>query len=264
MALVQGMVSAPLRLLSYQIGNVQGVGARSRQEDSFGFSNAFDVRSIKNQGMLFVVCDGMGGMKDGKIASETAVASIRESFSHMNRNGNIAEQLKDSVYLAASKVEAILGGMGGSTVVACIIYREMLYYASVGDSFLFLKRGGNLYRINKEHTVCNRIHQAMIRKGEIDPTEGRRDPEAVALTQFLGQVGMNEVDCFVRPMPLKEGDVLFSCSDGIGGVLTDSEVFNSLSYPTPEQMCASLEQGIVMHNKSNQDNYTGIVVKCVK
>ena len=68
------------RLLSYQVANLQGVGARARQEDSFTVANAFDVTEIKEKGLLFVVCDGMGGMKDGKVASETAIASIRNSF----------------------------------------------------------------------------------------------------------------------------------------------------------------------------------------
>jgi len=263
-AYVQEMPMMPLRLLSYQVGNVQGIGTRTRQEDSFGFTNAFDVRMIKNEGLLFVVCDGMGGMKDGKIASETAVSSIRESFSRMNRNGNIVSQLRDSVYLASSKVAALLEGMGGSTVVACVIYKEYLYYASVGDSFLYLKRGDQLYRINKEHTVCNQVHLSAIRSGNVDPTEGREAPEAVALTQFLGRMDLDEVDCFVRPMHLKEGDVLFACSDGIGGVLSENEINYALSLPEPKKMCAAIEQGVIAHNKKNQDNYTGIVIKCVK
>ena len=94
---VQATADTPLRLLSYQVGNVQGIGARARQEDSFGFTNAFDVRLSKNEELLFVVCDVMGGMNEGMISSETAVSSIRESFSYMNRNGNIVSQLKESV-----------------------------------------------------------------------------------------------------------------------------------------------------------------------
>ena len=257
-------VAPPLRLLSYHVGNVQGVGARTRQEDSFGFTNAFDVRSIRDEGLLFVVCDGMGGMKDGKIASETAVSTIREAFTYLDRNGDISMQLRESVYLAASRVEGLLEGMGGSTLVACIIYKEKLYYASVGDSFLYLKRGEHLYRLNREHNMCNQVYLSSIREGIVDPTEGRANPESVALTSFLGMVGFNEIDGFVRPMPLKEGDVIFSCSDGIGGVLNEGEVYYALSQLTPEDMCVSIENGIIVHNKNNQDNYTGIIVKCVK
>lgn len=256
---------APLkRLLSYHVGNLQGIGARARQEDSFTLANAFDVKQMKNNGLLFVVCDGMGGMKDGKVASETAIASIRESFGYMDKAGDIAAQLKESVFLAASRVEAALEGQGGSTVVACYIYNEKLYYASVGDSFLYLKRGDHLYRLNQEHNMCNQIYLSCIREGNLDPSIGREDPESVALTQFLGMIGLDEVDGFVRPMPLKEGDVILACSDGVGGVLSKQEVFSCLNRYAPQEMCQCIENGIVAHNKSHQDNYTAVVVKCVK
>lgn len=251
------------RLLSYQVANLQGVGARARQEDSFTVANAFDVTEIKEKGLLFVVCDGMGGMKDGKVASETAIASIRNSFVEMDRSGNLAEQLKDSIYRAADEVERALGGDGGSTVVACIIFEEKLYFASVGDSFLYLKRGNSLYRLNHEHNLCNQIFRETIQSGSADPTEGLNSPEAVALTQFLGMSGISEVDYLKRPYILQDGDVLLACSDGVGGVLTEREVQDALSQNTSRDMCVMLEQGIVAHAKKHQDNYTALVVKCM-
>ena len=74
-------------LLGYRVANLQGVGARTRQEDSFTVANAFDVVKIRDEGLLFAVFDGMGGMKDGKLASETAVSSMRDSFKAMDREG---------------------------------------------------------------------------------------------------------------------------------------------------------------------------------
>lgn len=68
------------RLLSYQFANMQGIGRRNRQEDAFSQMNVMDVKKIRKEGILFVICDGMGGMADGKMASETAVRSIRASF----------------------------------------------------------------------------------------------------------------------------------------------------------------------------------------
>lgn len=257
-------MAPPARRMSYQIANLQGVGQRARQEDSFSLANAFDVKAMKRDGLLFVVCDGMGGMKDGKIASETAIASIRESFAAMNRQGDIASQIKDSLYLATSRVEAALGGEGGSTAIVSVIYEEKLYYASVGDSYYYLKRGDGIYRLNREHNMCNQIWLECIRDNCMDPTEGRNNPEAVALTQFLGMIGLNDVDGSVRPFTLKENDVLLACSDGVGGTLSEEEVLGALSLSDPQDMCRALEQGIFAHNKVNQDNYTAIVVKCVK
>lgn len=254
----------PYRTLSYHIGNMQGVGARSRQEDSFAVMNAFDVNKIKNNGLFFAVCDGMGGMKDGKVASEAAVSSFRQSFIEMNKDYDIPTQLKNSVFVASDKVEALLGGQGGSTAVVCVIYQNMLYYVSVGDSFLYLKRGNTLLRINKEHNMCNQIYLSCIRDGNMNPFEGRNDSEAVALTQFLGMVGLEEVDCFIKPFPIMEGDVFLACSDGVGGVLSEQEVLYALSLDKPNLICQQLEQSLIAHNKPNQDNYTAVVVKCVK
>jgi protein phosphatase len=251
------------RLLSYQLANLQGIGARARQEDSFTTANAFDVTEIRENGLLFVVCDGMGGMKDGKVASETAIASIRSSFLEMDRSANLAAQLEAAVYRAADAVEGRLGGDGGSTIVAGIIFREQLFYASVGDSYFYLKRGNGLYRLNREHNLCNQIHMENIRAGKLDPEEGRRSPEAVALTQFLGMTGMDDVDCSARPLPLKEGDVLVACSDGVGGVLDEDEMYRALMLEEAQEMCRCMEQGIIAHARRNQDNYTALVVRCM-
>lgn len=251
------------KLLSYQVGNLQEIGARTRQEDSFTFVNAFDVTGIKEKGLLFVVCDGMGGMKDGKVASETAIASIRQSFNDMDRGADLAEQLKESVYLAADEVEKRLEGDGGSTLVAGILFQEKLYYASVGDSFLYLKRGKQLYRLNREHNLCCQMYLESIRSGDMDPNEGRESPEAAALTQFLGMTGLSDVDCSVRPLPVRDGDVLLACSDGVGGVLAEEEILNALSLHSAQEMCQQMKQGIFLHAKVNQDNFTALVVKCL-
>lgn len=250
------------RLLTYQVANLQELGAREWQEDSFATANAFDVTEIRDKGLLFVVCDGMGGMKGGKLASETAVASIRQSFADMDRNADLAKQLRASVYLAADEVGKCLEGNGGSTLVAGILFQEKLYYASVGDSFLFLKRGEQLYRLNREHNLCCQTYLESIRSGNMDPRAGRECGEAMALTQFLGMTGMDDVDCSVRPLPIRDGDVILACSDGIGGVLEEAELLGALSLHSAQAMCQQMKQQIIAHGKKNQDNYTAMVVKC--
>lgn len=251
------------KLLTYQVANLQEVGARARQEDSFTFANAFDVTEIREKGLLFVVCDGMGGMKDGKVASETAIASIRQSFIDMDRSADLAKQLKESVYLAADEVEQRLGGDGGSTLVAGILFQEKLYYVSVGDSFLYLKRGDQLFRLNREHNLCCQTYLENIRSGNMNPQAGRECPEAAALTQFLGMTGLDDVDGSVRPLPVREGDVLLACSDGVGGVLSEEELLGALSLHSSQAMCQQMNQRIIAHAKKNQDNYTALVVKCL-
>lgn len=247
--------------LRYQVYNLQGIGVRARQEDSFTLVNALDEQQYNDRGLMFAVCDGMGGMKDGKIASETAISSFRNFFSKMDRSGEIAMQLKESVFAASKEVESLLDGDGGSTVVIGVILHGQLYFASVGDSYFYLKRDGKLYRLNKEQNLCHQRYLENIREGIWDAEECREDPEAAALTQFLGMPGLSEVDCFVRPMFLRKGDILLACSDGVGGVLAVDELTEALNHP--EEICRQIEQRIAEHANPNQDNYTALIIRCI-
>lgn len=247
----------------YRVANLQGLGARTGQEDSFTVAGAFDAAMVQEKGLFFAVCDGMGGMKDGRLASETAIQSLRQSFQAMDRSQDLAPQLKQSVYQASAQVEARVWGEGGSTVVMGILYQDRLYYASVGDSFLYLLREGNLLRLNAEQNLLHQKYLESIREGSMDPLPLQDLPNGAALTGFLGMPGLDEVDCSVLPLPIDGGDVLLACSDGVGGVLSPEEIAEALQMPTAEEMCASLEARIVSYNRPHQDNYTAIVIKCV-
>lgn len=247
----------------YRVANLQGLGARTGQEDSFTVAGAFDAAMVQEKGLFFAVCDGMGGMKDGRLASETAIQSLRQSFQAMDRSQDLAPQLKQSVYQASAQVEARIWGEGGSTVVMGILYQDRLYYASVGDSFLYLLREGNLLRLNAEQNLLHQKYLESIQEGSMDPLPLQDLPNGAALTGFLGMPGLDEVDCSVLPLPIDGGDVLLACSDGVGGVLSPEEIAEALQLPTAEEMCASLEARIVSYNRPHQDNYTAIVIKCV-
>lgn len=248
--------------LRYETGNLQGIGSRARQEDSFTLMNALDEQKYDSLGLMFAVCDGMGGMKDGKLASEKAISKLREFFDNMDRRGKISEQLRDAVFSASDEVEQVLGGGGGSTAVIGIIFHEKLYFACVGDSFLYLYRNGSLYRLNRHHTICHDLYLGNIRSGSTETQSCREDPEAAALSQFLGMPGLSDVDVTVRPLNLRKEDVLLACSDGVGGVLDESEIIEALAWLSPQDNCSKLEEHIFEQAVPNQDNYTALIVKC--
>lgn len=249
--------------LIYQVANLQGIGSRQRQEDSFTLVNALDPEQYQINGLMFCVCDGMGGMKDGRLASETAISSFRNFFALLDKRSNIAGQLKESVYDASDQVFAALEGDGGSTAVIGIIMHEQLYFASVGDSFLYLNRNGKLIRLNSEHNVCHQRYLENIRDGVFDPLECRSDPEAPALTSFLGMSGELEVDGLVRPLPLQKGDMILACSDGVGGVIGETELNTLMSCISVHQICTDIEQIIAAKARTYQDNYTALLIGCI-
>lgn len=249
-------------LLSCQIAGLQGIGARERQEDSFVCVNASDVTLIREKGLLAVVADGMGGMQDGKIASETAVNCFQSDFNRLDYDADLAAQLRDSVLHANQEVYQILKGEGGSTAVLCLLYREKLFYAGVGDSFLYLKREGELCRVNREHNILHQKLLQAIREGNMEKSEAEGDPEKAALTQFLGMDELTDTDSLRRPLALQGGDVLLLCTDGVGGVLTEECISDCLKLADAGQICAELERNILRENRRNQDNYTILVIRC--
>lgn len=250
------------RLMSYQVANLQGIGTRQRQEDSFAFVNAMDVTEIKNNGMLALVADGMGGMQDGKLVSEAAAEAVAGDFRVMDRGRNPGVQLRDSVFRTNNMLYGRFGGSGGTTLVACIFFQERMYFTSVGDSFLYLRRGDGIYRLNREQTCRQEEYLALLREGDLDTTQADADKEGERLSQFLGSPVLEEVDALCRPWRLCEGDVLLLCSDGVGGVLSEETLFACLGEPTPEQSCRRMEQEILAQGRTHQDNYTALVIAC--
>ena len=249
-------------LLSYQVANLQQKGARPYQEDSFAFVNALDVTEIRENGLMAIVADGMGGMEAGKQVSEMAVSCMVSAFGQMQRNGDLAVQLRNAVVAADDALVQRFKSGGGTTLISCIIYDQKLYFASVGDSYLYLARGGNLYRLNREQNYRHQLYAEAIAAGSIDPTEADQDPDGHRLSAFLGMGGLPDLDYLRRPLPLRDGDILLLCSDGVGGVVTESQIIQNLSSSSAAEMCLNLDESVRRAAHVHQDNYTALVIRC--
>lgn len=253
------------RKLSYQCGAMQGIGSRQWQEDAYTLVNALDVTKAGKEGLLAVVADGMGGMQGGAQASAKAIAVAEADFAILDRTQPLEPQLVGCVEHACEQVYALLHGIGGSTMVSCMLYDQQLYYAGVGDSYLYLLRGGLLRRINREQNLRQKTWLQGIRRGCIDPAQADgSDPQMQAVTQFLGIDRLEDVDCLRRAMPLESGDVLLLCSDGVGGVLTPEEIAQCLSGKSANEACSALNSAVLQKQEPHQDNFTAIVIRCEK
>ena len=248
--------------LIYRFANLQGIGAREYQVDSFAFSDIFDPEMIKTKGVLAVIADGMGGLQHGKTASQTAVSVIRQSFSNIDTSASIVDQLNAMVSQAGAKVEAVINGKGGSTVIIALIFQDKLYFSSLGDSYLYLKRGEWFIRVNRPHNIAAKALADLVERGQTDPKKALIDNDPVALTEFLGKEPVEKIECFVRPLQMHSGDVLLLCTDGVGRTLNEREIRNSLSCDTPARMCSALEDRVIAKRQRNQDNYTALVIQC--
>ncbi len=248
--------------LSYQVGNLQKIGKRAAQEDSFALVNALDVNEMMKNGLFAIVADGMGGMKDGKLVSQMAVESFIHEFHNLNRETDISKQLYDSVIRVNQLIYDKFQGDGGTTIVITMIYQGMTYWVSVGDSSIYLKRNGCLSKLNKDHTYQNELFLNEIYKEEINKTDVESNKDGVRLSEFLGNRDISEIDYNIKPFRLRKDDVILLCSDGVSSYLDEKSILAALEYP-PETACDYFNIMIDQKQNRNQDNYTALVISCL-
>ena len=223
--------------------------------------HAADAGEIARRGLFAVVADGMGGLEDGKQISEGAVDTLLQLFQALNDEGDIPRQLKEGICAVSDGLFQRFAGRSGTTVVAVRIFQDGLHWVSVGDSAIYLMRGGGVFQLNQEHTYLNQLYARELEQERIDKSRAEQDEDARRLTAFVGMPQLEQVDYSLRPLPLQAGDRILLCSDGISGVLSPPELMEAMALE-PDRGCSLLESMVLEKNLPEQDNYTGIIISC--
>ena len=242
--------------LIYTAAALKAMGERAYQEDTYTITDR-----AGDGALLAMVADGRGGMQDGRMASRAAVKEVKEAFLHMDLRERLPDQLREAFVRASDRIYAQLQAEGGSTGIACVFYDGGLYYASVGDSCLLLRRGQNIYHLNRRQNMYFAVCMSRLREGLTDRAPAEQHAQRRALTDYLGKKQLIDIDRFLRPMPLYHGDTILVCSDGIGDVLSDEELRGCLSTPTPDESCRRIDELVLAAARRHQDNYTAVVIR---
>ena len=233
-----------------ELANLQGIGSRQEQQDSFGISR-FD--RYEEDGLLVILCDGMGGMAEGqKIAADTA-SELMNAFPWEND-----KDIPAWINWRSGKVYQQFRGHGGTTLVAALLRKNALSFWCVGDSDLFLLRSGSLYSLNMRQEFKNDLVLRAI-EGAFPIEEAFADVQGGALSEYIGKENVR-CDYTRIPFLLQADDVLLVCSDGVSDTLTLRQIRDILALP-PQVCCEQLEKAILDAGKPNQDNYTAVVLK---
>ena len=253
---------APSNEINFRIGNLQNIGRREEQQDSFCISDINDKRSMKDKGLMAVVADGMGGMEGGAAISQLVTTTFREHYA-AETAVDPHKFLYETARAAETAVENYRRRMninGGSTLVAVLIKNGVLHFISIGDSRIYLLRQNNLAQLNHEHTFGAFLKE-QADKGEVAPNEPYINPKRDALTAYVGMGSFRTVDRG-EPIRLSSGDKILLCSDGVFNALGDSALIAALSVDAIEA-AEQIERNILSQNISGQDNFTGVIIECV-
>jgi protein phosphatase len=224
--------------MCYLHGNAQHIGSRRHQQDSFGFSDGAGQAFQSHGGFLAVVCDGMGGMEHGDIASQTAVRTVIEAYVCKTPQESIPQALERSVQQANERVFAIakslgVAGAAGTTLVAGVLHGTSLYYISVGDSALFHLSRGRLRMISRPHVYADLLEQAV--------ASGSLSREAAA------------------NHPVRDGETVLLATDGLFKTLDGIEMLSCLT-GDPLSWPGTLVQRTLDKREQGQDNVTVVAV----
>lgn len=181
---------------AFRVGNINNIGKRKKQQDSFGISDVNDENMSRSKGVLAVVADGMGGLEDGAAISQLIVDTFLKKYDDQNQISNSGQFLYDSAKCSETAVEDYMSQHdvdGGSTVVAVLIKNGELNFVSVGDSNIFLFRSGELRLLNRKHNL-GAILEEKAAKGEVAPDEPFINPRRNALTAYIGMGNFRVAD----------------------------------------------------------------------
>lgn len=250
------------------VGLSQNIGKRKSQQDAVSMSKS-DVYGGFTERWLGVLCDGMGGMNGGEKASAIGVQTTLRLFSDYNAQGefNIPgfyRALIDKIDYDVSSLEDENGRYlgAGTTFISVIIDKGCLYWASVGDSHIYIIRNNEIKMVVREHNYFMELLD-MVNNGEITYEEACNDKSKDALTSYIGMGGVNLMEINDTPLSLMPGDIVLLCSDGLYRSVTDQEILKIVSDNKSDMNFAAqaLTQYAMAKNNPHQDNTSVVIAK---
>lgn len=237
-------------------------------EDRFAVS-AFQLgQRNRTPVLLAVLCDGIGGHKAGEIAAELAVNNISQIAAESDGKYPL-ETLEKGIQRANQAIfkesnhDQSKAGMGSTVAIAWVIGNR-LFTATVGDSRIYLIRNGHIRQLSIDHTWI----QDALDSGLLSPDQVDGHPNRHVIRRYLGGPTPPEVDYRLRladgesdqqsldnqGKPLKAGDRLLLCSDGLTDLVHDHEILAAFGEVDDEQAVKNLVD--LANARGGHDNTT--------
>lgn len=245
-------------------------GNRKYQQDAVYVSGSRKIAGNRKTRVFAAVCDGMGGMADGGRASSTAIHMFREGFEKIEKEPNI--QIPTFFRQGIRSVDAVIsqfpkeaGKGSGTTLVAVIAENNRLYWASVGDSRIYILRGKDMIQVTRDHNYMLRLQQ-MVDNGQMTLQEAQAKKQKEALISFLGIGNVTLMDINEQPFEMQFGDIVLLCSDGITKTLPDDQIRDIIKNDavSMKEKAKILVEAAVRGNTHSQDNTSVAILQYVE
>lgn len=230
---------------------------RENNEDKFEYFLPEDEPTLAAKGLVFVVCDGMGGHEAGQIASEMACKTfITEYLRHpsVEPEGALSAAVRAANRLVLDCARAIPARRGmGTTLSALVLLQDSAWVAHVGDSRIYRLREGFMDRLTRDHTWVEDV----VSSGAFTRDEAERHQYRHVLTRAIGTEEDLRAD--VDRHELSAGDTFLLCTDGLMNHVADLRIHEVLESEGPSAACWTLVGDALLGGGS--DNTTVLIVR---
>ena len=216
---------------------------------------------------LFVLCDGLGGYNAGEIASTMAVSSLLSTLADDYEQASAAGLPFDVRTVLTARLAEMGNRIAGAaanstafegmatTIVAAWVLGDRLWIAHAGDSRLYRFREGVLEGLTRDHSFS----QELLDAGMVTEEEARVLPAKNLVTRALG--AGPDVEPEVNEYPLRVGDVLMLCSDGLTEMIDDVQIAGAIFASVPNVQRAAQRLIDLANAAGGRDNISVIVIR---
>lgn len=251
-------MGTPIEIKGKTVGYIDSrIGGRKENQDSAG------LRDTK-LGYLIVVCDGMGGMQGGSVASQIAVQTILETVASADVQANPSMTLIKAIRNANMAIieegrdDPNLQGMG-TTVTALLLTPHSALTAYLGDSRIYQIRHGEKVFRTFDHSMVFE----MVKEKVISEEQARLSDQSNVIMKALGITLDIEVEVVERPY--RKGDRFVLCTDGFWGAMPEDEFIRHLSEKKPLDKIldstANIVESIGRNSGKEYDNLTAAILE---
>lgn len=244
-----------------------GIKKKTNQDSAL----ILEAQTDKGNVLFACLCDGMGGLAKGEVASAALIEQYKEWFyRELPRiiytdltSEQIRKSLEKILFDMCTKIMDYGKKCGvnlGTTSVALLIVQGRYYISNVGDSRAY-KISDGLYQLTKDQTLVQRE----IDLGRISPQEAETHPQRNVLLQCIGASDFIIPDFYEGETQL--GDQFLLCSDGFRHVISEQEIYDKLraeNVPDPISMKRALAELTELDKaRLETDNITSVLVRLV-
>ena len=204
------------------------MGYRYLKVSSVGFEKKFNEDAVEvleiDNGLLAILCDGVGGDYGGDMASKIAIKSTTYFFTSTDSKDYL-ERIKNSLEEANKFVINHSAGSEtlksmATTIEVLFLKENLAYWGHIGDSRIYHMKSGKLKQITKDHSMV----QKLLDEGFITHKQAANHPNKNIIMKALGDNPY--VDPDISKIKLNEYDInnFFLCSDGVSNLISDREI----------------------------------------